>query len=913
MIGITSYGAYTPRLRLNRMSIAEAMGWFAPAIVMVAQGERSFCNWDEDSLTMAVAAARDCLSDVDKGSLDALYLCSTTLPFSDRLNAGVVKTALNLKDQVVAADLTSSLRAGTIGLGEALSAVKAGACTQALVAATDKRQAKTAYFYEMWFGDGAAAFTVGSEDVIAEYLGSHTVTHDFVDHYRGENQTFDYMWEERWVRDMGYSRIIPEAVEGLLESLHMTMDDVDKLVFPCFFKKEHQKIAKNLGAAPEKVLDNMHEVCGETGAAHPLLMFARALEEASPGDRILVAGFGQGCDAFLFRVTENIEKLPRRTRVKETLEKGETTSNYARFLKFRELLDTEMGIRAEAPTQTAMTVMWRRRDMLLGMVGGLCSKCKTPQFPRAEICINPDCRATGTQEPCEFSDRPAVVKSFTGDLLAVSVDPPAIYGMVEFVGGGRFMADFTDCTMDDVAVGGSVSLSFRRRYVDKERGFSGYFWKAVPAPKEAVGKTVGEEIRFDGRVAIVTGAGAGLGRAYSLELARRGAKVLVNDLGGAPDGTGKSSSAANLVVREIVDAGGEAIANYDSVAIPEGGENIVNQAVEAWGRVDILINNAGILRDKTLAKMEPGLWDAVMDVHLKGAYNVTRPAFLKMREQRYGRVILTTSAAGLYGNFGQTNYSAAKLGLVGFMNTLKIEGERAGINVNTVAPIAGTRMTEEVLPPDLFEKLKPEFVAPFVLYLASEMCEETGMIFNAGGGYFNRVAVVTGRGTVLGDGNAPPALEDIHKHWEDLDDIAKGDEYTDATKALTPMLEAFDPEKAEEVEEGTGSGPGLAVKGIFDKMPHAFQPKAAEGVDLVFQFKISGEGGGEWYAEIRKGECGVEQDVHESPTTTIKMEAADFLALMKGKLNPMTAYTSGKLKIEGDIIKSQLIGKLFKF
>ena len=910
MIGITSYGAYIPKLRLNRMSIVEAMGWFAPAIVMVAQGERSFCNWDEDSLTMAVAAARDCLTEVDKEALEAVYLCSTTLPFSDRLNAGVMKTALNLKDRIRAADLTSTLRAGTIGLGEALGAVKAGLCKQALVAATDKRQAKTAYFYEMWFGDGAAAFTVGTENVIAEYLGSHTVTHDFVDHYRGAQNTFDYMWEERWVRDMGYSRIIPEAVEGLLEQLQMTMAEVDKFVFPCFFKAEHRKIAQKLGASKEKILDNMHEVCGETGAAHPLLMLAGALDTASPGDVILAAGFGQGCDAYMFRVTENIQKLSRRGRVKETLERGEATSNYARFLKFRDLLDTEMGIRAEAPTQTAMTTLWRRRDMLLGMVGGICSQCETPQFPKSEICINPDCRAAGTQQPCEFADRPAVVKSFTGDLLAVSVDPPAIYGMVEFEGGGRFMADFTDCALDDVAVGRPVSLSFRRRYVDKERGFSGYFWKAVPVPKELPGKGTQEEIRFDDRVAVVTGAGAGLGRAYALELARRGAKVLVNDLGGAPDGTGKSASAADNVVKEIVDAGGVAIANYDSVDTPEGGENIVNQAVEAWGRVDILINNAGILRDKTIVKMAPAMWDAVLDVHLKGAYNVTRPAFVKMREQRYGRVILTTSAAGLYGNFGQTNYSAAKLGLVGFMNTLKIEGERAGIKVNTVAPIAGTRMTEEVIPPDLFEKLKPEFVAPLVLYLASEACGETGMIFNAGGGYFNRAALLTGPGAVVGDGAEPPTLEEMHRNWEALNDLLKGEAYEDATRALTPMLEAFDPKKPEEdgVKE---SGP--TVVGVFNKMPDAFRSDRAEGVDVVFQFDISGEEGGEWYTEIREGACGVKKGVHESPTTTIKMAAVDFLALMSGELNPMAAFSSGKLKIEGDMMKSQLIGKLFKF
>ncbi|MBW2203923.1 MAG: SDR family NAD(P)-dependent oxidoreductase, partial [Deltaproteobacteria bacterium] len=222
-------------------------------------------------------------------------------------------------------------------------------------------------------------------------------------------------------------------------------------------------------------------------------------------------------------------------------------------------------------------------------------------------------------------------------------------------------------------------------------------------PKPAAGAA--EEIRFDDRVAIVTGAGAGLGRAYALELAQRGAKVVVNDLGGARDGTGGGTSAADQVVEEIKSSGGEAVANYDSVATAEGGQAIVDSAVEAFGKVDIVINNAGILRDKTLAKMEPENWDAVMDVHLKGAYNVSRPAFIKMRENGYGRIILTTSAAGLYGNFGQTNYSAAKMGLIGFMNTVKLEGDKHNIRVNTVAPVAATRLTEDILPPEMLEKL----------------------------------------------------------------------------------------------------------------------------------------------------------------------------------------------------------------
>jgi len=913
MIGITSYGGYIPRLRLDRMSIYQAMGWFAPAIVMVAQGERSFCNWDEDALTMAVAASRDCLSGQDKRDIDGLFLCSTTLPFSDRLNAGVVKAALNLNDRLHASDFTSTLRAGTSGLVEALSAVRSGDRRRVLVTATDRRLTKTAYFYEMWFGDGAASLLVGETGVIAEYLGSYTVTYDFVDHYRGSPRLYDYMWEERWVRDLGYSRIIPEAVSGLFDKLSISMDDVDRFVFPCFFKAEHRNIAKKLGAPPEKVMDNLHDVCGETGAAHPLVMFVHALEEARPGDRILLAGFGQGCDALYFRVTDEILNLPARAGIKGSLARKKRTDNYAKFLKFRDLIQTEMGIRAEAPTQTAMTVLWRKRDMILGLVGGKCSRCGTPQFPRMDICVNPECRAVHTQEPYAFSSVPAHVKSFTGDLLAVSVDPPGIYGMVQFEGGGRFMADFTDCELSDLRVGQQVTMSFRRRYTDRERGFTGYFWKAVPLlePKEE-GAKQGEAVRFDDQVAVVTGAGAGLGRVYALELAKRGARVVVNDLGGARDGSGGgSASPADMVVEEIKAAGGEAVANYDSVATPEGGQAIVDAAIQAFGRIDILINNAGILRDKTLAKMEPENWKAVMDVHLNGAYHVTRPAFVKMRENRYGRIILTTSAAGLYGNFGQTNYSAAKMGLIGLMNTIKLEGDKHNIKINTIAPVAATRLTEDILPPDLLEKLKPEFVAPLVLYLCSERCPVNGAIYNAGMGYYNRAAIVTGPGTLIGKEGEIPSPEAIATNMAKIKSLKGAEEYPNATAAFGPMLDAFSPGKKAAGAETESKG--LTVAGIFEGIPAAFQADRAAGVDVTFQFDISGGSGGSWYVTVKDGACEVAEGSHGSPTTTIKMGDDDFVKLITGELNAMNAFTGGKLRIEGDLMKSQLIEKLFKF
>ncbi len=910
MIGIVSYGGYIPRLRLNRMAIYRHMGWFAPALVTVAQGERSFCNWDEDVLTLAVEAGRNCLRGRDRSRVDGHYLCSTSFPFTDRLNAGISKEALNLRDDLPAMDFSSSQRCGTSALLTALDVVKGGSCGEVLLAAADKRPTRPASFYEMWYGDGAAALLLGSENVLAEYLGGVSLAKDFVGHYRGAGRDFDYTWEERWIRDEGYSKIIPEAVGALFEKLSITMEDVDHLVFPCFFKAEHRKIAKKLGAGPEKLIDNLHEVCGETGAAHPLVMLCHALETAKPGERILLCGFGQGADALLFRVTDEIASRERGAFLR-TLENGCATENYMKFLKFRDLIDPEMGIRAEAPTQTAMTVLYRNRKMLHGLIGGKCASCGTAQFPKMDICVNPDCRATGTQTEHPFADEPARVKSFTADLLAVSVDPPAIYGMVEFENGGRFMADFTDVEKEDVAVGQPVRMVFRKRYTDKERGFSGYFWKALPILQKKTETGASRSSDFDDRVAVVTGAGAGLGRVYALELAARGCKVVVNDLGGAADGRGDSKNAADAVVEEIRQAGGEAVASYDSVATPEGGEAIINAALSAFGRIDIVINNAGILRDRSFLKLGPEDWKAVLDVHLAGAYHVTRPAFAKMREQGYGRIVFTTSAAGLFGNFGQTNYSAAKLGLVGLMNSLKLEGLKYDIKVNTVAPIARTRLTEDILPPDLLERMRPEFVAPLVLYLCREDCEESGQVFNAAMGYYNRSAIFTGPGAVVGDGRTPPTPEDIHRHFDAIHDLGNAREYHNLTEALNPMIDAFESGPAD--GNGGGSSEPGGVAAIFKRMPEAFQADKSEGVSAVFQYVIGGDGGGEWFVTVKEQTCSVQKGRADAADTTIKMDGADFLALMQGKANAMNLFTTGKLKVEGDMMKSQLIGKLFRF
>ncbi|HYH50547.1 MAG TPA: SDR family oxidoreductase [Acidimicrobiia bacterium] len=273
-------------------------------------------------------------------------------------------------------------------------------------------------------------------------------------------------------------------------------------------------------------------------------------------------------------------------------------------------------------------------------------------------------------------------------------------------------------------------------------------------------------IEFDGRVAIVTGAGGGLGKRYALELGRRGARVVVNDLGGNPDGTGAAASPADDTVAEIKEAGGEAVANYDSVATPEGGAAITRTALDAFGTVDIVINNAGILRDKSFVNLEPKDLQAVIEVHLLGAFYVTQPAFRVMKEKGYGRLLFTSSAAGLFGNFGQTNYGAAKMGLVGLSNVLAIEGAKAGIKSNVIAPIARSRLTEDLLGP-MAELVEPELVMPLALYLVSEACELTHEIFSVGGGKYSRVFIGESPGWFAGKGTQP-TVEDIGEHIDQI-------------------------------------------------------------------------------------------------------------------------------------------------
>eukprot|EP01117_Protostelium_nocturnum_P010789 TRINITY_DN3887_c0_g1_i1.p1 TRINITY_DN3887_c0_g1~~TRINITY_DN3887_c0_g1_i1.p1 ORF type:complete len:326 (+),score=120.64 TRINITY_DN3887_c0_g1_i1:76-978(+) len=295
------------------------------------------------------------------------------------------------------------------------------------------------------------------------------------------------------------------------------------------------------------------------------------------------------------------------------------------------------------------------------------------------------------------------------------------------------------------------------------------------------------QLRFDGKVVVVTGAGNGLGKTYALMFGSRGAKVVVNDLGGAVSGEGGASHrAADAVVEEIKKAGGQAVANYDSV---EHGDKIIKTALDTFGRVDVVINNAGILRDKSFVKMTDKDWDLIYTVHMKGAYSVTKAAWNAMREQGYGRVIMVTSAAGLYGNGGQANYSAMKLGLVGFAKTLAIEGQSKNIKVNVIAPLAASRMTESILPPDLLALMKPEAVSPLVGYLSHDTCEETGQVFEVGAGWIAKVRWQRTEGALL-DATKAITPENIRDNWGKVNDWNKVSYPTTISESFSELMKA---------------------------------------------------------------------------------------------------------------------------
>ena len=471
--GLLSYGTYVPRRRLQRSSIHDNNKWFAPGLGGLAKGEKAISGWDEDPITMAVEAGRNCVNSIDRSVVEALSLSSTTLPFADRSNSGVVKEAMNLSDGISVSDRTGSMRAATTALLDALHGNRTQLCL-----AADRRKTKIASAEEMTYGDAAAALLVGSGDVIANYLGGKSVSIDFVDHFRATESDYDYAWEARFTRDEGYQKILGSTIKEALASLNIDGESIAHAVIAAPARGVPQKLAKTAGISVDAVADTLVANIGDTGAAHPLLMLANALQQAKPGEKVLLASFGQGADVIVFETTEHLATV--NARQQSVMAPGTPDTAYSRYLFHRGQLDIEKGQRAELDEKQPGTSLARDRKTVLGLVGGKCSKTGTVQFPKTEISVNQDSRETDTQEDYLFADRMAKVLSFTADRLAYSPDPPNYHGIIDFEGGGRMVVEFADVEDGEVEVNAAMRMVFRIKSFDELRGFRKYFWKATP-------------------------------------------------------------------------------------------------------------------------------------------------------------------------------------------------------------------------------------------------------------------------------------------------------------------------------------------------------------------------------------------------------------------------------------------------
>lgn len=469
--GITGFGAYIPQARLQRAVIAEANAWFDAGLKSLGRGQRSMCNWDEDTITMGVEAAADCLAGFDGFAPESLYFASTTFPFLDRQNSVLLTEALDLPRQVQAMDVSASQRAATSALLALLQGERGG-----MVVASEHRRAKAGSRAEMLWGDAAAAIATGGGPVLAEFLGGESLATDFVDHYRGGE--FDYDWEERWVRDEGYLKIVPEAVDRLLGNCRVEAGDITHFILPADQARTPPAVAKRLGIDAGAIVDNQASTTGVAGTAQPLLLLAKTLESAKPGDLILLTGFGQGCDALLFRATDAVSGFKPARGVAGTLAVGREETNYSKFLAFNNLIERDIGKRGETDKQTYLSGYNRRRDLVTSFVGGKCRECGTVQIPREKYCVNPDCNALDSQDSYSFADKQGVVLTWTADRLTFDWSPPAYFGMVQFDGGGKLMMDFTEVREGGIDSGSRISVHFRVRQFDPQRGFRKYFWKA---------------------------------------------------------------------------------------------------------------------------------------------------------------------------------------------------------------------------------------------------------------------------------------------------------------------------------------------------------------------------------------------------------------------------------------------------
>ncbi len=469
MVGIVSYGGYVPVLRMDRKVIASAWGRGAVA------GERSVANNDEDSITMAVEATLNCLNGQNRENIDGLFFSSTTSPYLEKMNAAVVATASDLRRDIITSDYANSLRSGTAALRAALDSVKSRDTETVAVVAADSRLAYPKSDQEQLFGDGAAAICIGSKDPVATYEGGYTVTNDMMDVWRNPGDQFITQWEGRFILGPGYSDNVKDVVRGILKKYDLKPENIAKVIIPAPDLRTHKGLMKSLGFDDSQVQDPLLAQVGHCGAAHPLMMLTAALEKARPGDLLLLAVYGDGADAMLFKTTDTVETKTQKRTMASLIEKKIMFPSYARFLSYKDVVKAQPG--EPFRLLPSATATWRETSTSIRLHASKCNVCGTTTYPIQRICIN--CRSKDDFEEVRLSDKKATVFTFTRDNLAGrSDDPVLIQTVAEFEGNVRFYGLMTDFIAAETKIGMLVEPTFRRIY--EGAGFHNYFWKLRP-------------------------------------------------------------------------------------------------------------------------------------------------------------------------------------------------------------------------------------------------------------------------------------------------------------------------------------------------------------------------------------------------------------------------------------------------
>ena len=465
MVGIRAFGAYIPKYRLAK----ETVGWGSPV-------ERAIANYDEDSVTMAVAAGIDCLGAVDRQLVDGLLLASTTPIYFEKLGAATAAAAMDLRRDIFCQDVSGTLRAGTSAIRAAADAVKSGSAKNVLVAASDCRIAYPKSDNERNLGDGAAALLISDTDVIAEIEAASFLTDYITDTWRATTDTFVKTGEDRFIMDEGYQKSIVDAMAGLMKKADLTPKDFAKVVYYSPDGRRHNEIAKRLGLAPTQVQDPLFGKMGNTGAAFPLMLLVAALEDAKPGDRILLAGYGDGADAYILRVTDKImQPTNGRRAIKKHLASKSVLAEYDQYLRWRGLLTVEPARRPD-PEPISLQASWREQGKNVRLLGARCKGCGRIQYPQPRVCSY--CHTLDKWEPVRLSDKKAEIVTYSMDYVAGTPDVPLVITVVNFDGGGRFLCMLTDREVNQMKVGLPVEMTFRKLGVIG--GVHNYHWKATP-------------------------------------------------------------------------------------------------------------------------------------------------------------------------------------------------------------------------------------------------------------------------------------------------------------------------------------------------------------------------------------------------------------------------------------------------